>query len=261
MFIFSFIGTIGFSIIGVLFSIFKTKLNSNIVKYLRGFTFGTILILLFLEIIPEPFHEFHHILGDYSIVIVIAIIAAVLGFFYLLHFISDLRPGHFKRKDCESHHIHVDSDKHSLLNSIMFLVSVSLHNIPEGIVLGSAFLTNEINGIIMAIFVFGLHNFVIPYSICETFLKNKISRRRAILLTLFSFVIAYAASIAGYFIGDINELFNAIILSVSAGAILFIVIKELLPSIIKNYDDNIAISIVLGILITIILSLSFGGVH
>ena len=46
MFIFAFLGTVGFSLIGVIFSILGSKINPKIIKFLKGFTFGSISTLL-----------------------------------------------------------------------------------------------------------------------------------------------------------------------------------------------------------------------
>ena len=51
----------------------------------------------------------------------------------------------------------------------------------------------------------------------------------------------------------INIYFEAILLSVSAGAMIYIILKELLPDIIKNYDRTVVISIALGLLITVLI--------
>ena len=155
--------------------------------------------------------------------------------------------------DCESHDFHLHKDKSLFVTSLLFLLSISLHNIPEGLALGSSFLGDEVHGILLSIVVFGLHNFVIGYTICESFLKSNIKKSNAIILTLLSAVVAYASAIGGYFIGTINDVFEAILLSISAGAMIYIILKELLPDTIKNYDNNVVISLVVGIVITILI--------
>lgn len=254
MIIFSLIGTIGFSVVGVLFSIFKSKINPSFIRFLKGFTFSSIVTILFTGIFRESFEAFEKVFEHYSFLITIAIIAAVLGLFYLIHFIFDKTHHHHEHEDCDAHDFHLHESKSSFITSLIFLISISLHNIPEGLALGSAFLGNEINGILLSIVVFGLHNFVIAYTICESFLESKASKSKSIALTLLSSIVAFASAVCGYFIGNISEVLEAVLLTLSAGAMMFIIIKELLPSIIKNYDNYIIISIFMGLLITIVIS-------
>jgi ZIP family zinc transporter len=172
----------------------------------------------------------------------------------LIHFIFDKKHEHHHEEiECDSHDFHLHENKSLFITSLLFLISISLHNIPEGLALGSSFLGDETHGILLSIVVFGLHNFVIGYTICNSLLKSKIRKSGAIVLTLTSAVISYASSIGGYFLGNIDIVFEAILLSLSAGAILYIILKELLPDIIKNYDDTVAISFVIGIIITVLI--------
>ena len=254
MFIFAFLGTVGFSLIGVIFSIFGSKINPKIIKFLKGFTFGSISALLLVGILKESIESFEKINENFSILISFAIIAVVVGLFYLVHYIFDKKHhDHRDDYDCDSHDFHLHENKSLFATSILFLVSISLHNIPEGLALGSAFIGDELHGILLSLVVFGLHNFVIGYTICDSLIKAKIKKRNAIILTLVSSVAAYGAAIGGYFVGNIDIYFEAIFLCLSAGAMLYIILKELLPDIIKNYDMNVAISLTFGLILTVLI--------
>ena len=254
MFIFSFLGTIGFSIIGVLFSIFGSKINKKFIKFLKGFTFGSIVALLISGILKESLEAFSELSENLSLLFTLLVILVVLIIFYFVHFIFDIKHHHSHSDiECEDHDFHFHENKSLLVTALLFLVSISLHNIPEGLALGSSFLGDETYGILLSIVVFGLHNFVIGYAICESFLKAHINKRKAAILTLTSAVVAYLSAIGGYFLGNIGPLFEAILLSVSAGAMIYIILKELLPGIIKNYDIYAAISSILGLVITILI--------
>lgn len=254
MFIFTFIGTVGFSLIGILFSIFGSKINPKIIKFMKGFTFGSIVSLLVTGIFKESIQAFSKINENFSLLFTLGVILVVLALFYLVHLLFDkAHHEHHHDIECEDHDFHLHEDKSMFVTAILFLFSISLHNIPEGLALGSSFLGDEGHGILLSIVVFGLHNFVIAYTICESFLKTKVNKPKAITLTLTSSIIAYLSAIGGYFLGHINIYFEAILLSLSAGAMLYIIFKELLPSIIKNYDTTVAISLVLGLVITVII--------
>ena len=254
MFIFSFIGTIGFSIIGIVFSIFGSRINSKFIKFLKGFTFGSIISLLITGIFKESIEAFSKINENFSLIFAFLVIVVVFLIFYFVHYIFDVKHHHHEEEiECDDHDFHLHENKSLFITSLLFLLSISLHNIPEGLALGSSFLGDETHGILLSIMVFGLHNFVIAYAICDSFLRTKIHKSKAVALTLSSSIVAYLSAISGYFLGNIGPLFEAILLSVSAGAMLYIILKELLPGIIKNYDTSVAISSILGLIITILI--------
>lgn len=245
MFIFSFIGTIGASLIGCIIAIHSNKFNPTILKILKGFSFGAILSLLILDILKEAIEGFNEI-NNYGLLIVLGIIFGIILLFYLLHYLIDKM---FNEDDdeCENHDVHFDESKSIIVSSFLFLISISIHNIPEGISLGTSFLLNSYTGIILSIVVYGFHNLIISYSICNSFLNGKYSKVKSFILTILSSVFAYIFAVLGYFVGDINSIVTSIMLAISAGSLIFVILKELLPSIKKDINDVTIISLLCGI--------------
>lgn len=253
MFIFSFIGTILASIIGCLIAIYSRKFNKNILKSLKGFSFGAIICLLILDIIKEAIEGFDD-LFNYGYIIVISIIIGCIGLFYLIHYLID-KLFDEDHDECEHHDVHVDENKSLLMSTFLFFISISIHNIPEGISLGSSFLLSSYTGIILSICVYGFHNIIISYSMCSSFIDSNYSKIKSFILTVASSVFAYIFAIVGYFVGDISTLLTSIMLSISAGSLIFVILKELLPSIKKDFGDLTIYSIFIGVIFIVIILL------
>lgn len=254
MTIFSFIGTIGFTIGGILFSFLSPRMNKKVIAFIKGFSLGTVIILLIGELFKHAMHALVDLNGTLGIVIALSIVLLTITICIVLHYI-------FERKDCDTHHhddcsnhhIHIHKSNSKFITVVIFLVSIALHNIPEGLSLGATFVDNEVSGILMSTFVLGLHNFVIGYTISDKLLESTSNKKLTVLLTLSSSVLAFISAVCGYFIGTVNELLEGIIVSIGAGAMIFIILKELAPDALKKYDNLVIVSICVGLIATAIL--------
>ena len=102
----------------------------------------------------------------------------------------------------------------------------------------------------MSIILF-IHNFLIGFSMCNSFLSSNRSFKTSLSLTVLSSLPAYLLAIIGYFIStfSINEIFVAVMFSISSGSLLYVLIIELLPQVFKEYKSKFSfIYILIGIL-------------
>ena len=154
-----------------------------------------------------------------------------------------------------------------LLASFIFLIAISVHNIPEGLSLGINFNVSgaEIpyQGIIMSIILF-IHNFLIGFTMCNSFLHSNKSFKFALSLTTFSALPAFILAICGYFISTISldQVFLGVIFAISTGSLLYVLFIELLPQVFKEYKSKYTyLYILLGIVLCGILLYVFGHHH
>ncbi len=265
-FIFSIFGTIVATCLGALLSKVSKNFNKEIESLLQNFSVGAIISLLFIEIIPEGIDSFksqfenpiYGTLISLSLTLVIGLLFFVLH--ELLHKISHHHE-HDREDDeaCEDH-AHtteiIKNSKSNLIGALIFLGAISIHNIPEGLSLGTIFLNLNSNnipvsGITFSIALF-IHNLFIGYSMCNSFISSDKSYRFSILMTILSSLPAFLFSLLGYFINfNNNELFNAIIFSISSGSLLYVLFIELLPQIYYKHKSKYSfLYIILGILIS-----------
>ena len=272
MFILSAFGTIGATFLGAIFSKFVSNKRKEVFNFFQNFSVGGIIALLFFELIIEAVEHFQSGISDNSLgaLYTLLIIGGVGLIFFLMHEgLHKLSHHHEHDKnddeDCvdHAHSTEVFNNNSILLASFIFLLAISIHNIPEGLSLGINFnspgSTIPYQGIIMSVILL-IHNFLIGFTMCNSFLHSNKSFKFSLLLTTLSALPAYVFAICGYFIStiSINEVFLGTIFAVSSGSLLYVLFIELLPQVFKEYKSKFTfLYILLGIIICVILVFSF----
>lgn len=272
MFILSAFGTIGATFLGAIFSKFVSNKRKEVFNFFQNFSVGGIIALLFFELIIEAVEHFQSGISDNLLgaLYTLLIIGGVGLIFFLMHEgLHKLSHHHEHDKnddeDCvdHAHSTEVFNNNSILLASFIFLLAISIHNIPEGLSLGINFnspgSTIPYQGIIMSVILL-IHNFLIGFTMCNSFLHSNKSFKFSLLLTTLSALPAYVFAICGYFIStiSINEVFLGTIFAVSSGSLLYVLFIELLPQVFKEYKSKFTfLYILLGIIICGILVFSF----
>lgn len=272
MFILSAFGTIGATFLGAIFSKFVSNKRKEVFNFFQNFSVGGIIALLFFELIIEAVVHFQSGISDNSLgaLYTLLIIGGVGLIFFLMHEgLHKLSHHHEHDKnddeDCvdHAHSTEVFNNNSILLASFIFLLAISIHNIPEGLSLGINFnspgSTIPYQGIIMSVILL-IHNFLIGFTMCNSFLHSNKSFKFSLLLTTLSALPAYVFAICGYFISTIslNEVFLGTIFAISSGSLLYVLFIELLPQVFKEYKSKFTfLYILLGIIICGILVFSF----
>lgn len=272
MFILSAFGTIGATFLGAIFSKFVSNKRKEVFNFFQNFSVGGIIALLFFELIIEAVEHFQSGISDNLLgaLYTLLIIGGVGLIFFLMHEgLHKLSHHHEHDKnddeDCvdHAHSTEVFNNNSILLASFIFLLAISIHNIPEGLSLGINFnspgSTIPYQGIIMSVILL-IHNFLIGFTMCNSFLHSNKSFKFSLLLTTLSALPAYVFAICGYFISTIslNEVFLGTIFAISSGSLLYVLFIELLPQVFKEYKSKFTfLYILLGIVICGILVFSF----
>lgn len=133
--------------------------------------------------------------------------------------------------------------------TISIMLSMSLHNIVEGLAIGSGF-SHSINlGMTLLISIF-LHDIPEGIVIGITNKIDKLSLKRVILNSVFVGFSTVIGGIISIFFSNINSFGVAFCLAFSAGAMLYIVACDLLPSSNKySTKRHVSIMYICGILI------------
>ena len=272
MFILSAFGTIGATFLGAIFSKFVSNKRKEVFAFFQNFSVGGIIALLFFELIIEAVEHFQSGISDNLLgaLYTLLIIGGVGLIFFLMHEgLHKLSHHHEHDKnddeDCvdHAHSTEVFNNNSILLASFIFLLAISIHNIPEGLSLGINFnspgSTIPYQGIIMSVILL-IHNFLIGFTMCNSFLHSNKSFKFSLLLTTLSALPAYVFAICGYFIStiSINEVFLGTIFAISSGSLLYVLFIELLPQVFKEYKSKFTfLYILLGLVICGILVFSF----
>lgn len=209
------------SLVGVFFFGGKGRLD-GIERYVIPTAVGVFLSLVLFELIPETLHA-NETWGG---------IVVALGFilFYVLSY--ELHRYFHRRED-------KDQDCARKGAATLLLIGDSVHNVADGVILGSAFLIDPILGTAVAV---GLALHEIPQEIVEfgVLIRGGYSRGRAALLNLLSASGIILGTLITILFAAALEEYVWIITGLAAGNLLYIASSDLLPRIhgtLKTYQS------------------------
>lgn len=148
----------------------------------------------------------------------------------------------------------------------MLFFSITLHNIPEGLVVGVAFgsLSYHLEGATlsaacMLALGIGLQNFPEGTAVSVALRREGFSRRKAFFLGQLSGIVEPIAGVAGAFLVLYVRSMLPFLLAFAAGAMIYVVVQELIPESQTNEKKNImAFFTLVGFAIMMVLDVALG---
>ena len=252
-----FIPFLGTTLGSAMVFLLKEKLDDKIQKAMLGFASGVMVAASCWSLII-PSIDMSVQLG--KLAFVPAAVGLLLGFLFLLG-LDFLIP-----------HLHVNSEKPEGLQStnisrtMMLLFAVTLHNIPEGMAVGVIFASfMNGNSLITLASVFALCIGIAIQNIPEGAiislpLKNEgNSKFKSFVYGSLSGIVEPIAAIITIWLINLIEPLLPYFLAFAAGAMLYVVVEELIPEASEGEHSNIAtIGFALGFIIMMILDVALG---
>lgn len=135
---------------------------------------------------------------------------------------------------------------------IIISIGLALHNIPEGLAIGTGFQASLNLGLSLAI-VIAIHDVPEGISMAVPMKKGGMSKGKVIFYVVMSGISTGIGALVGHLVGGISESIIAASLSFAAGAMLYIVSGELTPEANNMYKGRMnAIGNILGFILGII---------
>lgn len=136
-----------------------------------------------------------------------------------------------------------------LKTGIIVSIGLALHNIPEGLAIGSGFDASLALGYSLAIAIC-LHDIPEGISMAIPMKNGGMKPWKVMMYVILSGIATGLGALIGAFIGNISEQVIAVCLAFAAGAMLYIVSGELIPESNKLYQGRIsAIGNMLGFIV------------
>lgn len=234
----------------------KDAMNQNIQKALLGFASG-VMVAASVWSLLIPAIEMSEDKGQFAFLP--AAIGFVLGILFLLG-MDHLIP-----------HLHMDSDvpegmPSKLKKTTMMVLAVTLHNIPEGMAVGVVFagaITGEegvtLAGALTLALGIAIQNFPEGAIVSMPLVTEGNSRGKAYLYGMLSGIVEpIAAGITIVLLGLVTPMLPYL-LAFAAGAMIYVVVEELLPEASAGEHTNIStIGFATGFLIMMILDVALG---
>lgn len=197
------------------------------------FAAGALLAAVFLDLFSEGLEQ------NSADVVMTAALIGILLFFMAERFIRWF------------HHHHQHGQKSPTVP--LLITGDVVHNLLDGVAIAAAFMISIPTGIITTLAV-AAHE--IPQEVGEfgVLLSKGMSRRRVIMVNIFSSLVATVAAIATYFIGQTETLPLGIIFGLSAGFLLYVALSDIIPSLHENHNkktlfDLEPVFLILGVVI------------
>jgi len=206
------------SLVGILF--FKdTGTMRGAHRFILPFAVGVFLSIIFLELVPET-------LAAAPSAGPLTIIAGFFLFYYLAHVLTTYH--HHHNEGCEDC---VDS------TGRMVLIGDAIHNIADGVVIGSAFLLNPSLGIVTTI---GIIMHELPQEIAEfgVLIGSGYSRSRALFLNFLSALSVILGTALVFLFAAHAAAYIWVLTGVAAGNLLYIATSDLIPELQRTHRHH-----------------------
>lgn len=203
-----------------------------------AFAAGVMLAIIFIELIEEAINY-----GDHWIAVVGLALGMVI--FYLLdHFLP------------HQHTISTEgtADGSYLKKGTLLAIGIGMHNLPEGLAIGTGFVSSLELGLSLAILI-GLHKIPEGMAVAALLQQGGSSRLKIIGITALSGAPMGLGALIGALIGSVSESVLSLSMGFAAGAMLYIVCDELIPDAYESAGAHFSIAgifagTILGILFT-----------
>lgn len=210
---FSLIGGV-VSLIGGVLLLSREKSAQALAKYATPFAAGALLAAVFLDLLKEGLQE-----SNPDTVLLSAVVGIVIFFFAerFLHWFHH-------------HHQHEGAPTPS---TALIVTGDTIHNALDGVAIAAAFLVSVPTGIVTTLAV-AAHE--IPQEIGDfgLLLHKGMSRRKVLLVNVFSAIATTVAAVLTFGLGSSNDLPLGVILGLSAGFLLYIAMSDVIPEIHEN---------------------------
>jgi len=231
--------------IGAIPIYFKRDFQKKQLDMGLGFSAGIMLIASFLSLII-PAMDFAKI--TYSSTIAIAPVILGLSFGYLfITFIHQYIPHEHIFKSISN----IDTQK--INRTLLIILAISLHNIPEGLSVGVGFGTGDnASGLALAIAI-SIQNMPEGLVVALSLLSIGQTKHRAFFIAMLTGLIEPVFALFGFVSTVITSYALPIGLAFAGGAMLFVVCQELLPDLFREQHQKHAMFGVLLGLITMLM--------
>lgn len=234
----------------------KKELSGNFQNILLGFASGVMIAASVWSLLLPSIEKAEE---QGSIAWLPASVGFLLGIGFLL--LLDTIIPHLHRNAGKAEGIHTNAKK-----STMLMLAVTLHNIPEGMAVGVVFagLLVGDNSITMSTALalaigIAIQNFPEGAIVSMPLISNGVSKKKSFLYGTLSGVVEPVAAGITILLTSILVPLLPYLLAFAAGAMVYVVVEELIPGLQENGHSNIGvIGVALGFVLMMILDVALG---
>ncbi len=238
--------TYGITALGAALVFFFKKVNRTLLDAMLGISAGVMIAASFFSLLLPAIESMESLKLNIFIII--------LGFMFggILLFVGD--------KVCDK--LVTESNKRIL----MLIISITLHNIPEGLAVGVAFGSTFfgldgatlLSASMLALGI-GIQNFPEGTAVSVPLMREGVSRKKAFFYGQLSGIVEPISGVIGALLVTKIRMLLPFLLSFAAGAMIYVVVEELIPESQSNEKkDLMALFTLIGFSIMMCLDVIFG---
>lgn len=228
-------GMIGLSI-GILIIYELSERGKRFEGAMLAFTAGLMLSIVCFELLPKAFE----ISG-----LKVGLLGIGIGIFLVIiieNFIDDNK------------YLNVNLSNRYLKSAILLSVAFSIHNIPEGVAIGSMLGISTVEGFKFALAIL-VHNIPEGMIIALPLKKSKVNIIYAIIIIAIVSLFMGLGSMIGLFLSNISRQYISLSLAIAGGIMLYVTTGEIIVKSMNQWKGRtISLSIILGIILGVLLS-------
>lgn len=233
-----------FTVLGSSVVFFFKKINKNFLDGMLGFSAGVMIAASFFSLLSPAFDLANSLNIKSSFIVSLGFLCG--GVFL---FISDKTFTKVIKKEKNK----------SIKRSIMLVLSITLHNIPEGLAIGVAYglvylgVDSVFAAFILTIGI-AIQNFPEGSAISLPLRREGVSRKKSFIIGSMSAIVEPIFSLLGAILVIKIRIILPFLLAFAAGAMIYVVVEEIIPESQTNKSkDLMAIFTILGFLVMMIL--------
>ncbi|MFW5780409.1 MAG: ZIP family metal transporter [Bacillota bacterium] len=244
--LYSFLAGLSTVLGSIILLIFGTP-GKRIMSVLLGFAGGIMLAISLFELLPESMH-----LGN----LVTSLVGFALGSALMFGVDSLLPHAHMSKGNAL--HIENPTTKNGYCKisykrtGYLILIGITLHNIPEGLAIGAGLEASPELGLAIAVAI-GLHNIPEGLAIAGPLKASGMQTWKVIAYSLIAGLTLVVGTGIGLLIINISPVLIGVSLSFAAGAMVYIVIDDLLPQSYKLHQHLSILGVILGLMLGFVL--------
>lgn len=215
-----FFGMVGTTFGGICGSFLKIKSN-KFISFILELAAGLMTSVICFDLIPNSL-EYINITGC-----IIGIIVGIISMIYCNNLVNNKFDNN---KDYNSNLLKV---------GIVIGIGLAIHNFPEGLAIGSGFEASQELGIALAIAIC-IHDFPEGLAMALPMKQGGFNNKKVILYTMVSGISTGIGALFGAIIGSISKEMIGISLGYAAGAMLYIVVCEIIPESNELYKGRLS---------------------
>jgi len=250
--------TWGLTALGAALVFFFKTMNRVVLDGMLGFTGGVMIAASFWSLLA-PGIEMSK--GEGFIKVIPAAVGFLFGALFLFGLDKVLPHIHLNFKESEKQGIKTPWHRTTLLT-----LAITLHNIPEGLAVGvlfggvaAGFEGASIGGAVALALGIGLQNFPEGFAVAMPLRRLGLSRTKSFLYGQASALVEPIAAVLGAWLVLTFEPILPYALSFAAGAMIFVVVEEVVPETQQDkYTDIATLGLILGFIVMMCLDVALG---